>query len=101
PSDPRDCFALLAMTPRSILSLRGAERRSNLDPPAPTALAVAGCTVVRPVGSVRPAGLVEAVAQLLAGLEKGDVLLGDLNAVAGARVAPDAGIAALDRKGAE
>src|SRR4029077_6060741 len=50
---------------------------------------------------VGAAGLIEAVAQLLAGLEEGDVLLGDLDAVAGARIAPDPGIAALHRKGAE
>jgi hypothetical protein len=46
-------------------------------------------------------GLVETVAQLLTGLEEGDVLLGDLDAVAGARVAPDPGIPPLDRKGPE
>src|SRR5712691_8799613 len=51
--------------------------------------------------SVGAAELIEAVAQLLAGLEEGDVLFGDLDAIAGARVAPDTGIAALDRKGAE
>src|SRR5580700_3986212 len=45
--------------------------------------------------------MVQPVAQLLAGLEKRDVLLADVDAVAGARVAPDAGIAALDRKRAE
>jgi len=50
---------------------------------------------------MRPRRLVQPVAQLLAGLEKRDVLLGDLDAVAGARVATDAGIAALDREGAE
>src|SRR5712691_11673062 len=55
----------------------------------------------RRLRSVGAAELIEAVAQLLAGLEEGDVLLGDLDAVAGARVAPDAGIAALDRKGTE
>src|SRR5690349_4711159 len=52
-------------------------------------------------GSVRAAGLVEAVAELLAGLEKWDVLLRDLDAVAGARVAPQARIAPLDREGAK
>src|SRR6266567_3192333 len=55
----------------------------------------------RRLRSVGAAGLIEAVAQLLAGLEEGDVLFGDLHAVAGARVAPDSGIAALDRKGAK
>src|SRR3954451_4592361 len=52
-------------------------------------------------GSVRVAGLVQAVPELLAGLEERDVLLGNLDAVAGARVAPDPCIAPLDRKRAE
>src|SRR5205085_8538506 len=41
------------------------------------------------------------VAQLLAGLEERDVLFGDRDAVAGARVAAEAGIAALDRERAK
>src|SRR5260370_23512621 len=51
--------------------------------------------------SMPPCRLVQPVAQLLAGLEKRDVLFRDLDAVAGARVAADAGIAALDREGAK
>src|SRR5580658_9537325 len=51
--------------------------------------------------SVRPAALVEPVAELLAGLEERDVRLGDLHAVAGARVAADARIATLHRKRAK
>src|SRR5438105_5654374 len=50
---------------------------------------------------MRARRLVQPVAQLLAGLEERDVLFRDLDAVASARVAPDAGIAALDREGAE
>jgi hypothetical protein len=50
---------------------------------------------------VRAGGLVEAVAQLLAGLEERDVLFGNLDAVARARVAADPGVAALHRKRAE
>ena len=42
--------------------------------------------------------LVQAVAELLAGLEERDVFLGDAYGVAGPRVAADAGIPALDRK---
>jgi hypothetical protein len=38
---------------------------------------------------MRPGRQVQAVAQLLAGLEERDVLLRDLDAVAGARVAAD------------
>src|ERR1700733_1473929 len=45
--------------------------------------------------------MVQPVAQLLAGLEERDVLLADRNAVAGARVAPDARVAALHRERAE
>jgi len=45
--------------------------------------------------------LVEPIAQLLSGLEERRVLLADLNAVTGARVAADAGIAKPDRKRAE
>src|SRR6266702_231248 len=41
---------------------------------------------------------IQAVAQLLAGLEERDVLLVDPHAVAGARVAPEPRIATLDRK---
>src|ERR1051325_1083080 len=52
-------------------------------------------------GSVRSAGLIQAVAQLLAGLEERDVLLGNLDAVAGAGVAPDPCVAPLDRNRAE
>src|SRR5689334_22362436 len=48
-----------------------------------------------PGASARPAGLIEAVAQLLAGLEERDVLLRDLDAVTGARVAPDPGVPAF------
>ena len=44
---------------------------------------------------------VEAVAELLAGLEEGDVLLADTHAVAGAWVAPLARLAPLHREGAE
>ena len=50
---------------------------------------------------MRAGGLVEAVAQLLAGLEERDVLFGDLDAVAGARVAAGPGVAALHGKRAE
>jgi hypothetical protein len=39
--------------------------------------------------------------QLLPGLEERDVLLADLNAIAGAWVAADAGITKFDRKHAE
>src|SRR5579863_2434425 len=42
--------------------------------------------------------MVQPVAQLLAGLEERDVLLADIDTVAGARIAPDAGVAALDRE---
>src|SRR5580700_8998198 len=45
--------------------------------------------------------MVQAVAQLLAGLEERDVLLADLDAVAGARVAADARLASLDRERAK
>src|SRR5258708_1360016 len=51
--------------------------------------------------SVGPAARVESIGQLLAGLEERNVLFGDVDAVAGGRVATDAGIAALDREGAE
>src|SRR5207237_1048070 len=51
--------------------------------------------------SMRARRLVQPVAQLLPGLEERDVLLGDLDAVAGARVAADTGVAALHREGAE
>src|SRR5258708_28582523 len=44
---------------------------------------------------------IQAVAELLAGLEERDVLLVDAHAVAGARVAPETRIAALHREGAE
>src|SRR5438270_9529271 len=44
---------------------------------------------------------IQPVAQLLAGLEERDVLLVDPHAVAGARIAPEPGIAPLDREGAE
>src|SRR5437764_13952867 len=50
---------------------------------------------------VRSGRQVQAVAQLLAGLEKRHMLFGDLDAVAGARIAAHPGIAALDREGAE
>jgi hypothetical protein len=46
-------------------------------------------------GLMCPGRQVQAVAQLLAGLEERDVLLRDLDAVAGARVAPDPGVPAL------
>src|SRR5438552_4132994 len=52
-------------------------------------------------GSGRPAVLIEGVGELFAGLEERDVLLGDLDTIAGACVAPDPGIPALHRKGAE
>src|SRR5205823_6030856 len=45
--------------------------------------------------------VIQAVAQLLAGLEERDVLLRDRDAVASARVAADAGVAALHRERAE
>src|SRR5580704_14908499 len=45
--------------------------------------------------------MVQPVAQLLAGLEERDVLLADVDAVGGARVAADAGVAALDRERAK
>src|SRR5580700_3356883 len=45
--------------------------------------------------------MVQPVAQLLAGLEERDVLLADVDAVAGARVAADSGVAAFDRERAE
>src|SRR5260370_15880728 len=45
--------------------------------------------------------VIEPLAQLLAGLEEGNVLLLDLHAVAGARVAPETRVAPLHRKGAE
>src|SRR5213078_157513 len=48
-------------------------------------------------GSVR-AGVVQPVAQQLARLEERHVLFGDLDAVAGARVAADPRVAALDRE---
>src|SRR5436305_9319645 len=48
-------------------------------------------------GSVR-AGVVQPVAQQLAGLEERHVLFGDLDTVAGARVAADPRVAALDRE---
>src|SRR4051794_7019497 len=51
--------------------------------------------------SVRAGRQVQAIAQLLAGLEKRHMLFGDLDAVAGARIAAHPGIAALDREGAE
>src|SRR4051794_4491957 len=47
------------------------------------------------VGRVQPAP------QLLAGLEERDLLLGDLDAVAGTRIAADPRVAPLYRKGAE
>src|SRR5580704_1351386 len=45
--------------------------------------------------------MIQPVAQLLAGLEERDVLLADVDAVAGARVAADSGVAAFDRERAE
>jgi len=45
--------------------------------------------------------LLQPIAQLLAGPEKRNVLLGDLDAVAGARIAADAGLPPPDREGAE
>src|SRR5258708_12260261 len=45
--------------------------------------------------------VIKPLAQLLAGLEEGNVLLLDLHAVAGARVATETRIAPLHRKGAE
>jgi hypothetical protein len=42
--------------------------------------------------------LIQAVAQLFTGLEEWDVLLGHAHAVAGTRVAADAGVSALDRE---
>src|SRR5204863_6727163 len=51
-------------------------------------------------GSVR-AGVVQPVAQQLARLEERHVLFGDLDTVAGARVAADPRVAALDREGAK
>src|SRR5437763_8713131 len=54
----------------------------------------------RQPGSVR-AGVVQPVAQQLARLEERHVLFGDLDTVAGARVAADPRVAALDREGAK
>src|SRR5665213_316007 len=45
--------------------------------------------------------LVEPLAQLFAGLEEGDVLFADLDALAGARIAAQPRAAALDREGAK
>src|SRR5262249_965055 len=53
------------------------------------------------VGPKSALAAVQALAQLLAGLEEGDDLARDLDLVAGARVAAGARIAGFDRKGAE
>jgi len=62
--------------------------------PSSTRVPTAAC-----VQASRP--VVEPLAQLLAGLEEGDVLLLDAYAVAGARVAPLTSVAPLDREGTE
>src|SRR4051794_25792303 len=59
-----------------------------------------------PIDGARPGDpasgrLVEPVAKLLAGLEERNVLLVDGDAVAGARIAPEPGVAALYREGPE
>src|SRR5207247_2539783 len=85
------CCALLAMTLKR-LSFRSrgcaAPRNDGVGWRVPAA------------GSVR-AGVVQPVAQQLAGLEERHVLFGDLDTVAGARVAADPRVAALDRAGAK
>src|SRR5690348_1241545 len=53
------------------------------------------------VGALRSFLAVQAIAQLLAGLEERHRLALDRDGVAGARIAPQPGVALLDREGAE
>src|SRR5208282_2028693 len=72
-----------AIQERSFMSLIQARARTSCPPAAALPLAI------------------EPLAQLLAGLEEGDVLLAHGHGLAGARVAPQARAALLDREGAE
>src|SRR5690242_10652949 len=106
-----DCFASLAMTVTSVSFRdgRGPDPESmntglrNMD----SGLRDAAPRMTMEAANVRvgalvgAGGVVQPVAQLLAGLEERHVLFGDFDAVAGPRVAADPGVAALDRKRAK